>query len=311
MGNNGTNTNTYLYGDIAYYKDDGGTGSGRVITVYGNYGSGFNNIYIAFLNGYNAIGGNVVVSESNLTKNHRIAFNGGTNNRNGMITYVRQFNSADWDIFGVRTTNGGSTVAGWTRDTIDYTGDRARTCDLVALRNASNQFRITYAQDNPTNPAAFYRTFNGSWSGKMLFSNTTVDTAFSKPRAGYLLGGGDDGFGVWSSIGGYNAYFSKQIQSTTGITGNNEIPSGFSLSQNYPNPFNPVTNIKFSIPRTGIVTLKVYDITGKEVAQLVNQNLNAGTFTIDFDASHLSSGAYFYRLSADGFTDVKKMILVK
>ncbi len=98
----------------------------------------------------------------------------------------------------------------------------------------------------------------------------------------------------------------------TGIEyASNEIPNDYSLSQNYPNPFNPVTNIKFSIPNSGIVTLKVYDITGKQTAELVNQNLNAGSYTVDFDASHLSSGTYFYRLSTEGFTDVKKMILVK
>ena len=98
----------------------------------------------------------------------------------------------------------------------------------------------------------------------------------------------------------------------TGITPiSNEIPSNFRLEQNYPNPFNPVTNIKFSIPKAGLVTLKVYDITGREVAELVNQSLNAGTFNYDFDASHLSSGVYFYRISSEGFTDVKKMMLVK
>lgn len=91
----------------------------------------------------------------------------------------------------------------------------------------------------------------------------------------------------------------------------NEIPNKYCLYQNYPNPFNPVTNIKFNLPNTGLVTLKVYDITGREVAQLVNQNMNQGTYTFDFDASHLSTGAYFYRLSANGFTDVKKMMLIK
>ncbi|HEY3250296.1 MAG TPA: T9SS type A sorting domain-containing protein, partial [Ignavibacteria bacterium] len=78
-----------------------------------------------------------------------------------------------------------------------------------------------------------------------------------------------------------------------------------------PNPFNPVTNIKFSIPKGGLVTLKVYDITGKETSELINQNLTAGSYTADFDASNLASGAYFYKLTAEGFTDVKKMMLVK
>jgi len=97
-----------------------------------------------------------------------------------------------------------------------------------------------------------------------------------------------------------------------------EVPEGFSLGQNFPNPFNPVTNIGLRIARFGFVSLKVYDITGKEAAVLVNENLGAGTYNVDFDASQLASGTYFYRLvvgdntnNGVSFTDVKKMILVK
>ncbi len=116
---------------------------------------------------------------------------------------------------------------------------------------------------------------------------------------------------AYAGFGPSNVYYNMETL-VTGITPvSNEVPSGFNLQQNYPNPFNPVTNIKFSLPKAGLVTLKVYDISGREVAELVNQNLNAGTFNFDFDASHLSSGVYFYRISADGFKDVKKMMLVK
>lgn len=90
-----------------------------------------------------------------------------------------------------------------------------------------------------------------------------------------------------------------------------EIPKQYNLEQNYPNPFNPVTNIKFSLPKEGFVTLRIYDISGREIALLVNQNLKAGSFNFDFDASRLSSGVYFYRINASEFTDTKKMILVK
>lgn len=100
-----------------------------------------------------------------------------------------------------------------------------------------------------------------------------------------------------------------------GLTGishqNNQIPEGFNLSQNYPNPFNPATKISFSLPKASFVMLVVYDVTGKEVETLVNENLGAGSFEVDFNASKLTSGAYFYRITADGFTDVRKMILVK
>lgn len=96
-----------------------------------------------------------------------------------------------------------------------------------------------------------------------------------------------------------------------GIIKQTEIASEFSLSQNYPNPFNPVTNIKFSIPQSGDVTLKVYDMLGKQVAELVNGYKPSGSYIVDFNGSNLPSGVYFYRLEAKDFTDVKKMVLVK
>ena len=107
-------------------------------------------------------------------------------------------------------------------------------------------------------------------------------------------------------------YATVKYSQTIGIQSiSNEIPSGFSLEQNYPNPFNPVTNIRFSIPKSGLVTLKVYDISGKEISELVSQVLSAGVYNYDMDASGLSSGAYFYRLSTEDFSEVKKMVLVK
>jgi hypothetical protein len=93
------------------------------------------------------------------------------------------------------------------------------------------------------------------------------------------------------------------------------IVDGFSLAQNYPNPFNPSTKINFSIPKSGYTTLKVYDILGNEITSLVDDNLSAGSYTVNFNTTEtgksLSSGIYFYRLTASEFTEVKKMYLVK
>ena len=98
---------------------------------------------------------------------------------------------------------------------------------------------------------------------------------------------------------------------TGGITPVLNMPDQFSLSQNYPNPFNPTTTINFKVPVNGLVTLKVYDVTGKEVATLINEVKNAGTHSIEFNATDLSSGIYFYRIAAGDFMDVKKMVLLK
>ncbi|RPI17620.1 MAG: T9SS C-terminal target domain-containing protein [Ignavibacteriae bacterium] len=93
---------------------------------------------------------------------------------------------------------------------------------------------------------------------------------------------------------------------------NNDITEKtFSLAQNYPNPFNPSTNIKFDIAKEGMVKLNVYDISGNLVSTVVNENYNAGSYSINFNASSLSSGVYFYKLETADFTAIKKMILVK
>lgn len=93
------------------------------------------------------------------------------------------------------------------------------------------------------------------------------------------------------------------------------LPSEYKLSQNYPNPFNPVTKINFSLPKPGNVSLKVYDVSGRIVATLVNEKLGSGVFEFEFKGEGLSSGLYFYRISAEGngktFNATKKMMLVK
>ncbi len=99
----------------------------------------------------------------------------------------------------------------------------------------------------------------------------------------------------------------------------NIIPSGLTLYQNYPNPFNPTTKIKFTIPNaadalnasTTNVLLKVYDLLGKEISTLVDEQKQPGNYEVDFDGSNLPSGIYFYSITSGKFHDVKKMILMK
>jgi hypothetical protein len=89
------------------------------------------------------------------------------------------------------------------------------------------------------------------------------------------------------------------------------LPSDYQLSQNYPNPFNPATVISFKIPKAGFTTLKVFNILGQEVATLVNENLRSGAYSYDFNGMDIPSGLYFYQLKSEGFTKVKKMMLLK
>ncbi len=114
---------------------------------------------------------------------------------------------------------------------------------------------------------------------------------------------------------GWTTFDPQNVDYTGGVTGvvNNGIvyPEQFELGQNYPNPFNPSTKITYALPISGAVTLKVYDVVGREVASLVNGYQAAGSYNVQFNASHLSTGIYFYSLKAGNFSQVKKMMLVK
>ncbi len=99
---------------------------------------------------------------------------------------------------------------------------------------------------------------------------------------------------------------------STGVEENKFLqPTDFQLLQNFPNPFNPSTSISYSVPGYSFVTLKVFDIVGKEIATLVNENKMRGTYKVNFDASNLSSGVYLYKLQTNNFVTIKKMLLMK
>lgn len=104
----------------------------------------------------------------------------------------------------------------------------------------------------------------------------------------------------------------RSLQSTpTGISSNTAIVKKYFLSQNYPNPFNPVTKLEFGISKPGFVSLKVYNILGKEISTLVNENLSPGNYKLNFDGSGLTSGVYLYKLQTENYSETKKMFLVK
>ncbi len=125
-----------------------------------------------------------------------------------------------------------------------------------------------------------------------------LKAAFASSRAGWS-GGANDSVYKWTG----NLLVS--------VKQTNEIVHGFRLEHNYPNPFNPSTTIRYALPRSGHVTLKVYNLLGHEIANLVNEDKAPGRYEARWDASQFASGVYFYRLVAGSFTETKKLVLLR
>jgi hypothetical protein len=118
--------------------------------------------------------------------------------------------------------------------------------------------------------------------------------------------------GVFGNTGHGSAQLRAYKRPLTGISVvNSGIPSGYALQQNFPNPFNPSTEIEFKVAKAGMTTLKVYDIVGREVATLVNGNMNPGTFRAKLDATNLATGTYIYTFTSGDARITKKMMLLK
>jgi hypothetical protein len=312
-------TGIYQYVDVGWFIPTSGAEMMYVSMSYspGNSAIFPYNIYTSWSTdrGYTTLG-NLSISETSPTKGTRIAFNGGTGSSNqcGMLVYLRSFSGANWDVRYQNTTNGGITPGGWTAGYIDVTtGYASGWPDVIALRGGANTFKATYSEGTSTagSVRTYYSGFSsGSWSTPIVVSPIEPDTVFGCSRAGYLNGGGDDCLTIWRGSDAVTRD-SRLCTSTIGIGNNNESPKVFSLSQNYPNPFNPTTEIKLGIPKSGLVKLVVYNILGQEVATLVNEVKEAGNYVVNFNAVNLPSGIYFYKLTYDGFTDSKKMLMVK
>jgi len=190
----------------------------------------------------------------------------------------------------------GSNIA--TSIAVDISGNVYITGESEGLISGRDYATIKY---NSTGVQQWIKRYNGPSNGVDGANSMAIDTSGNVYVTGFSTGLG-------TNIDYQTIKYSQPIGITPIST---EVPEGFSLWQNYPNPFNPKTNVRIQMPNSGFVKLAVFDISGKEVAVLVNENLSAGTYNVDFDASHLASGTYFYRLETGSFAEVKKMVLIK
>ncbi|MCX6144966.1 MAG: T9SS type A sorting domain-containing protein [Ignavibacteriales bacterium] len=186
------------------------------------------------------------------------------------------------------------------------------TWDTIAVNNAQPGWGndIEFLPGNPAR--VWYTDYNNllfssdtgrTWSQQVIDTGKVFgrDIVFTDATHGWLL---CDNGRLYRTVNG------NQIVSSVG-NAEAVVPSGFQLEQNYPNPFNPTTNFEFRIGNCGSVSLKVFDVLGREVATLVNGMRPAGVYKVRWDASSLPSGVYFYRLQAGGFTQSRAMVLMK
>lgn len=151
----------------------------------------------------------------------------------------------------------------------------------------------------------------GTWTNGQVINksfSTTINSAWISSNCKLKIFVYKDGSPL------YLAEVQQAIQTpitATGVSNEEIIPVKFELSQNYPNPFNPVTNIKFSIPKEGYASLKIYDVSGKLVATYLDEYVKAGHYNAEVDRRDLSSGTYFYTLKSGDFMETKKMVLLK
>ena len=171
--------------------------------------------------------------------------------------------------------------------------------DLVVRDMINGPTGTTLSSGTWTQNTTFTDTLSTNLNASWLWYKCTLNMFVYRDSVGQLY---------YSTV---QQAIDTSLNMITGITNNNSVPEHYSLEQNYPNPFNPTTYIHFSIPKSGNVSLKVFDVQGREIKDYYNEFLNAGTYNFEFDGSGLSSGVYFYRLVAGDFTATKKMLLVK
>jgi hypothetical protein len=168
-----------------------------------------------------------------------------------------------------------------------------------------SRFDFTYNEFNNELTSNAFLYEDGTWRNTFR-SETTYDE--NQNNIGHHGEGNYDGEGWWTVIRDTRVYelFITNIERDDDLN-----PNIFALNQNYPNPFNPETTINFSLPSQSNVVLSIFDITGKEIAVLLNDNFSSGSYNVSFNAESLSSGIYFYKLTADKFVQTRKMMLLK
>lgn len=224
---------------------------------------------------------------------------------NGGTTFTSMSNPATDDIKDIQFINGSIGFAGGSNSFFMYTsnGGANWTSRSTGIQVGLNGLHFVNQNEGwiVGGTGTLYSTTNAGLNWTLIATPTTQDLNSIHSF---------DGVNAWSV--GNSGIIISNYSLSTGIENElSKIPDQIILEQNYPNPFNPSTTIKFSVPERSNTIIKVYSTVGSEVATLLNEVKQPGTYEVDFNAADLSSGAYFYSIETDNFREVKKMILIK
>lgn len=240
-----------------------------------------------------------------------------TIDNSNIINIVYRF-ATDHKLYVLRRTAGvGNTFAAPVAMTPGGIGNPAywRTIDT----DDNGRLYVTYQNSISTSPRGFFLVHGvgSNFVAPILIFEDSTGTYSSRLNSSVAARGNGEIAITFEPAGSRNGeiiadiFLKKGMLNLVNIEPINQVAEGYELSQNYPNPFNPTTNFEFKIADFGFVKLTIYDIMGKEVAVLINKEMNAGTYNVTFDASTLTSGTYFYKLEAGDFSETKKMLMIK
>jgi hypothetical protein len=241
------------------------------------------------------------------------------------VAWTDWYNSARSNVYFSRSTNGGTSfeprikIPTAPNPDTSYHFQPWIECDRYGTIHIIWYDTRGFAANNAGGRKGTYYTYStnrgATWAPEERVSDTTDQYS---GFVGHYQSFTTDSLRIYSTWtdrrnGTVHVYYSwRPLPTLVGIKpNNNSLPNAYKLKQNFPNPFNPITTIGYDIKQTGNVTLKIYDELGREIRTLVNGTQNAGSYEVQWDAAGYASGIYYYKLQSAGFTETRKMALIK
>jgi hypothetical protein len=309
-----TNTNYMvdLHSDIAFFRNT----NDSIIVSYSNIPD---STKLFFAKGDNSngpgtadgAGGFIGGSEPNAHKQFaRISSNG---NSNGSILCVfRQNTNNVWRVKHFRTVNYGNFNTMVQSVLLGSATSHSYQPDIVGKRNKSIHYYSWRVDGTPDSLYYAGISSTGTFNPYVTMMNgLTIISGTQGPKPGFRYVDNDSCFVIFADNGPFDVWAAFGCTGPVTVETNEGTPDNYALQQNYPNPFNPSTIIKFSVPELSFVRIKVFNMLGQEIADLVNEELQQGNYEVKLDAANLPSGVYFYRLEAGNFVQTRKMVLTK